>query len=78
LYIPLTRLLALHTCARRSVGFIAAVGGEFVGAFVGAVLVWLHFLPHFKTIPEPPAEDPADLLLRSRDAPTPTALGIAS
>ena len=71
-------MLTVHTCARRSVGFIAAVGGEFVGAFVGALLVWLHFLPHFKSIPEPPADDPAELLLRSRDAATPTALGISS
>lgn len=45
---------------------------------MGACLVWLHFLPHFKTIPEPPAEEEDDILLRSRDALSPTALGIAS
>jgi glycerol uptake facilitator protein len=24
------------------------VGGEFLGAFIGAVLVWLHYLPHWR------------------------------
>ena len=40
--------------------------------------VWLHYLPHFKTVPEPLCLDADDLLLRTRDAMTPTALGIAS
>lgn len=35
-----------------------------MGAFIGAVLVWLHYLPHFKTVPEPPAVSKDDLLLR--------------
>lgn len=74
LHLPFTPLQFSHC----SVGFVAAMGGEFLGAFVGAVLVWLHFLPHFKTVPEPPAIDDDDMLLRSRDALTPSALGIAS
>lgn len=57
--------------------FIAAVGGEFLGAFVGSVLVWLHFLPHFKTVPTPYSAD-ADSLLLKGDAVSQTALGIAS
>ena len=36
---------------------------EVAGAFIGAVLVWVVYLPHFKTIPEPPSEDPRDDLL---------------
>lgn len=30
----------------------------------GAALVFLHYLPHFQTLPEPPAASPDDLLLR--------------
>jgi glycerol uptake facilitator protein len=29
------------------------VAGEFVGAFVGAVLVWLHYLPHWPVTTDP-------------------------
>ncbi len=29
------------------------VGGEFCGAFVGAVLVWLHYLPHWRETSDP-------------------------
>ena len=58
--------------------FIAAVGGEFLGAFLGAVLVWLHFLPHFKTVPAPYSSSPDSLLLKAGDQLSPTALGIAS
>lgn len=57
--------------------FAAAVGGEFLGAFVGAVLVWLHFLPHFKTVPTPYSTT-ADSLLLKGDTVSQTALGIAS
>jgi hypothetical protein len=35
--------------------------------------VWLHYLPHFKTLPEPPAATAAQDLLRPRDA-----LGLAT
>ena len=36
---------------------------EVAGAFIGAMLVWVVYLPHFKTIPEPPSEDPREDLL---------------
>jgi glycerol uptake facilitator protein len=29
------------------------IGGEFCGAFVGAVLVWLHYLPHWRVTTDP-------------------------
>jgi glycerol uptake facilitator protein len=29
------------------------LAGEFLGAFVGAVLVWLHYLPHWAATPDP-------------------------
>jgi glycerol uptake facilitator protein len=29
------------------------IAGEFLGAFVGAVLVWLHYLPHWRETAEP-------------------------
>jgi glycerol uptake facilitator protein len=29
------------------------IAGELVGAFVGAVLVWLHYLPHWRETPDP-------------------------
>ena len=32
--------------------------------------VFVHFLPHFKTLPEPPAGNDDEVLLRSRDAAT--------
>ena len=58
--------------------FGVTIAGEFLGAFVGAILVWLHFLPHFKTVPAPPSLTPDDDLLKSNDALTASALGIAS
>jgi hypothetical protein len=47
--------------------FLALAASEILGAFVGAVLVWIHFLPHFKTVPEPPSGDPVADLMRTRD-----------
>lgn len=71
--------LALWVAGKIPAGeFFALSACEFGGAFVGAVLVWLHYLPHFKNVPEPPADTPDDLLLRSRDALSPSALNIAS
>ena len=32
------------------------VGGEFLGAFTGAVLVWLHYLPHWAETSDPAAK----------------------
>ncbi|MBK5278224.1 MAG: aquaporin family protein [Bacteroidia bacterium] len=34
-------------------GYILA---QFAGAFVGAILVWLHYLPHWKNTPDPSAK----------------------
>ena len=44
--------------------FLALSAAEFAGAFAGSCLVWLHFLAHFKTVPEPAAREGEDLLLR--------------
>ena len=49
-----------------------------VGAFFGGVATWLHWIPHFKTVPEPPAQNPADNLLRKRDALPKNAIEISS
>ena len=51
---------------------------QMVGAFGGAVAVWLHWIPHFKTVPEPPAPSSADNLLRKRDALPKNAIEISS
>lgn len=58
--------------------FLALSAAEFAGAFLGACLVFLHYLPHFKTVPEPAASTADELLLRSRDALSPEALAIVS
>jgi glycerol uptake facilitator protein len=61
-------LLGLWVMGKLGVGDVfALMAAEFGGAIVGAVLVWLHYLPHFKTMPEPSALTPTDILLRSRD-----------
>lgn len=46
--------------------FIALASAQFAGAFVGAVAMWVHYLPNFKTVPEPPDKG-EDYLLRRRD-----------
>lgn len=43
----------------------------------GAILHWIHFLPHYKTVPEPPCCT-GDDLLRRRDKLDQTALQISS
>ncbi|KDD76971.1 hypothetical protein H632_c51p0 [Helicosporidium sp. ATCC 50920] len=58
--------------------FVALSASQFCGAFIGAILVWLHFLPHFKSVPEPPPTEHVEWLLRSRDVLAPEALSIAS
>lgn len=40
--------------------FFALSFSELLGAFLGAVLVWLTFLPHFNLVPEPPEEEETD------------------
>lgn len=58
--------------------FFALSAVELGGAMVGALLVWLYHLPHFKTLPEPPCCNSEDSLLRSRDALPENALSISS
>ncbi|KAF6255239.1 aquaporin-like protein [Scenedesmus sp. NREL 46B-D3] len=60
------------------VDFVCLSLAEFAGAFVGAVLHWVHFLPHYKTLPEPAPQDKDDQLLRRRDVYKESALQIAS
>lgn len=60
-------------------GDVFALGAcEMCGGFVGAVLVWLHFLPQFKTLPEPPSADPLADIVRTRDYVTRNARQLAS
>jgi glycerol uptake facilitator-like aquaporin len=58
--------------------FVVLSLAEFAGAFVGAVGVWVYYLPHFKSLPEPPSLAPEDDLLRRRDVMQQNALQIAS
>eukprot|EP00775_Hariotina_reticulata_P013572 gene13572-13697_t len=60
------------------IDFICLSLAEIAGAFVGAILHWVHFLPHYKTLPEPPALDRDDALLRRRDSYKESALQFAS
>lgn len=67
--------LALWLIGELSAGdFFALSAAELGGAMIGAVLVWLFYLPHFKTCPEPAALNSEDVLLRSRDAVSTSAL----
>jgi glycerol uptake facilitator protein len=50
---PLAGFLVGGLDVERALGFAAA---EFAGAFTGAVLVWLHYLPHWRETPEPAAK----------------------
>jgi glycerol uptake facilitator protein len=47
---PLAAMLAEKLTVGKAVGYAAA---EFAGAFVGAVLVWLHYLPHWPETADP-------------------------
>lgn len=51
---------------------------EFLGAFVGAVLVWMHFVPHFQTKPTPPSMQPNGYFLNTQDVIRRDALQMAS
>eukprot|EP00475_Leptophrys_vorax_P000738 TRINITY_DN10409_c0_g1_i5.p1 TRINITY_DN10409_c0_g1~~TRINITY_DN10409_c0_g1_i5.p1 ORF type:complete len:513 (-),score=140.87 TRINITY_DN10409_c0_g1_i5:1457-2845(-) len=57
--------------------FLALSAAEFAGAFIGACLVWLHFMPHFKTVPQP-SPSPGDELVHPRDVLSMSALRISS
>jgi len=48
------------------------------GAFLGGATVWLFYLPHFATVPEPPPMKGTDELLRTRDYIGPSSLAYAS
>lgn len=50
---------------------------EVAGAFLGACLHFLHFYPHWRTLPEPSAGEPCERLLRRRDAAADDALRFA-
>jgi glycerol uptake facilitator protein len=50
---PLVGLLTEKVTADRAAVLVA---GEFCGAFAGAVLVWLHYLPHWAETPDPAAK----------------------
>lgn len=58
--------------------FFALSASEMAGAILGGILVWLQWLPHFKTVPEPPSPNRGDNLLRKRDELTKNAIEIAS
>ncbi|GMH42472.1 hypothetical protein BSKO_10391 [Bryopsis sp. KO-2023] len=45
------------------VDFFAIVTAETVGAFLGAVLVWVYYYPHFQTVPTPPPKKERERLL---------------
>ena len=51
---------------------------QFAGAFLGGCTVWLFYLPHFATVPEPPPNKFSDELLRTRDYINRSSLAYAS
>eukprot|EP00210_Caulerpa_lentillifera_P008264 g7886.t1 len=51
---------------------------QFLGAFLGTVLVWLFYLPTFETDPEPAPSEEDDRLLHTRDDLNATALNFVS
>ncbi|CAD7698950.1 unnamed protein product [Ostreobium quekettii] len=58
--------------------FPAIAGSQVLGSFLGAVVVWLFYMPHFSTVPEPPPKKDEDRLLRTRDDLGDSALRFAS
>ena len=50
---PLAGVLTGKLDVATAVGY---AGAEFLGAFAGAVLVWLHYLPHWAETPDPEAK----------------------
>ncbi|KAJ8328012.1 hypothetical protein QVD99_006258 [Batrachochytrium dendrobatidis] len=63
---------------------ICLILSQLAGGFMGAVAMFIVYLPHFRTIPEPPAstacgsDTNANVLLRTRDAIDVDALRVAS
>ncbi|KAL2915165.1 hypothetical protein HK105_205271 [Polyrhizophydium stewartii] len=74
--------LALFVIDRLSFSdFVAIALCEIAGGFVGAVAAYIVYMPHFRTVPEPPAAGDtahASNLLRTRDTIDPSALRLAS
>lgn len=50
---PLAAVLTANLAIEKALLFAAA---EIVGGFVGGVVVWLHYLPHWKETPDPGAK----------------------
>ncbi|KAI8910075.1 aquaporin-like protein [Entophlyctis helioformis] len=71
--------LALWLIGRLSTGdFFAIAAAEIAGGFIGAVGMYITYLPHFRTVPEPKSNDEDSPLLRTRDTIDASALRIAS
>eukprot|EP00842_Homolaphlyctis_polyrhiza_P001958 jgi/Hompol1/2763/HPOL_003025-RA len=72
--------LALWVIGRlNSSEFFSIAACEIAGGFIGALAMYLTYLPHFRTIPEPHIDDDGvHHLLRSKDTIDPAALRIAS
>eukprot|EP01023_Acetabularia_acetabulum_P008001 TRINITY_DN13489_c0_g2_i1.p1 TRINITY_DN13489_c0_g2~~TRINITY_DN13489_c0_g2_i1.p1 ORF type:complete len:459 (-),score=72.38 TRINITY_DN13489_c0_g2_i1:175-1551(-) len=59
--------------------WLALSVAEILGAFIGGIFVWLHYLPHFKTVPKPDvSREVGDRLFRTGDPIGDTALRLAS
>eukprot|EP01024_Parvocaulis_polyphysoides_P043023 TRINITY_DN39287_c1_g2_i1.p1 TRINITY_DN39287_c1_g2~~TRINITY_DN39287_c1_g2_i1.p1 ORF type:complete len:458 (-),score=65.63 TRINITY_DN39287_c1_g2_i1:877-2250(-) len=59
--------------------WLALTVAEVLGAFIGGVFVWIHYLPHFKTVPKPASvQQEGDRLFRTGDPLGDTALYLAS
>lgn len=91
IFIPLQCFGYISSALNPAVTFASAIVGDIpwdyfpaiafaqvLGAFLGAVLVWVFYLPHFSTVPEPPPKKEEDRLLRTRDDLGPDALQFAS
>ena len=74
---PAVALAQLILGEINGVTFIVAVCGEVLGAFVGAVLVWIHFIPFFK-VSVLPAPDTIDQMLVGEQGTTATAVSLSS
>ncbi|KAJ1344608.1 hypothetical protein BSLG_000131 [Batrachochytrium salamandrivorans] len=75
--------LALFIIGRLSfTDFLALSCAQLAGGFVGAVAMFLVYMPHFRTVPEPQPDQTQSALsthlLRTRDAIDPSALRFAS
>lgn len=50
---PVGPLIELTKESIDTVTMFQLIGAQFAGAFIGAVLVWIHYLPHWRETPEP-------------------------